>query len=135
MGARRSLHESVEESRTRMTETTVDGRTVRCFPNHQVKNHPWHNFWKCPQPRSPGWCATCVPGADTGQAGYCDPALEGTDVSSQIYRAILVVTHRRQILSRSTTMTTITKTPKKNLFFTIMLGASVIQSVLYGRKT
>ena len=32
-------------------------------------------------------------------------------------------------------MNTITKTPKKNLFFTIVLGASVIQNVLLGRKT
>ena len=40
-----------------------------------------------------------------------------------------------QFLSRSTTMNTITKIPKKNLFFTIMLGASVIQNVLSGRKT
>ena len=36
IGECRKLHESVKESRTRMTETTVDGRTVRCFPTHQV---------------------------------------------------------------------------------------------------
>ena len=43
------------------------------------------------QPRSVGWCATCVPGANAGQAGYCDPTLEGIDVSSQIYRAIFKI--------------------------------------------
>ena len=83
------------------------------------------------QSRSPGWCATCVPGANAGQAGYCDPALEDIDVSFQICGVIFI----HSFLPRSTTMNTITKTPKKNLFFTIMLGASVIQNVLSGRKT
>ena len=92
-------------------------------------------IWKCPQPRSPGWCATCVPGANAGQAGYCDPALEDIDVSFQIYAVILVPTRSHSFLSRSTTMNMITKTRKKNLFFTIMLGASVIQNVLSERKT
>ena len=87
------------------------------------------------QSRSPGWCATCVPGANAGQAGYCDPALGDIDVSFQIYEVILVPTRWHSFLPRSTTMNTITKTPKKNLFFTIMLGASVIQNVLSGRKT
>jgi len=67
----KSLHEKVEESTSRMTETTVDGRTVRCFPTKQ--------------PRSPGWCATCVPGANAGQAGYCDPTLEGIDIYDYEY--------------------------------------------------
>ena len=136
MGACRSLHESVKESRTRMTETTVDGRTVRCFPTHQVSSDQRKSrICKCRQSRSPGWCATCVPGANAGQAGYCDPALGDIDVSFQIYAVILVPTRSHSFLSRSTTMNTITKTRKKNLFFTIMLGASVIQNVLSGRKT
>ena len=51
MGACRSLHESVKESRTRMTETTVDGRTVRCFPTHQVSSDQRKSrILKCPCP-------------------------------------------------------------------------------------
>ena len=36
------------------------------------------------QPRSLGWCATCVPGAHPGQAGYCDPALADVDVRAAL---------------------------------------------------
>ena len=32
----RSLHKKVNTSRTRMTEISADGRTVRCYPNVQV---------------------------------------------------------------------------------------------------
>ena len=44
----------------------------------------------CPQvgTKDVGWCATCVAGAKSGQAGYCDPKNEEINVSHQIYGAI-----------------------------------------------
>ena len=89
VGVCRAVHESVPETKTRMTELKVDGRTVRCFPSRQVQNAiaKEQNLDGCPQPgtRDVGWCATCVPGATSGQAGSCDPANEKIDVSHQIY--------------------------------------------------